>query len=156
MKRPLNPRATAFMKWPTRARPATPRGYTLVEVAVLCAVTVLMSALALPGYQAALQRARRADAIDALTRLQLAQAQYRAQHGFYAAELSLLRGVPLARSSQGHYALELQSQGAEGYRASAAAVPGGRQASDRECSTLSIEFNNGFAHTGPSARCWNR
>ena len=133
-----------------------PRGFTLVELAVLCAVSLLMCALALPGYQGALQRARRADAIDALTRLQMAQAQYRAQNGFFAADIGQLRGVPQPRSSQGHYDLALQGHGAEGYRASAAAVPGGRQSSDSECSTLSIDFSNGFAHTGPSARCWNR
>lgn len=131
-------------------------GFTLVELAVLCAVAVLMSALAWPGYHSALQRAGRADAIDALTQLQLAQAQYHALHGSYAGNLAALRGVPQPFSSQGHYAVALHSLGGQGYRATAAAVPTGRQASDRACNTLSVDFDNGFAHFGPSAKCWNR
>jgi type IV pilus assembly protein PilE len=132
------------------------RGFTLVELATLCAVSVLLCALALPSYRAALQRASRADAVDALTRLQMAQTQYRAQHGLFANELAVLHGVPQPFSSQGHYQMGLQRQGAEGYRATAAAVPGGRQVGDADCSTLSLDVNNGFAHIGPSARCWNR
>jgi type IV pilus assembly protein PilE len=132
------------------------RGFTLVELAALCAVSVLLCALALPSYRAALQRASRADAVDALTRLQLAQAQYRAHHGLFASDLAVLHGVPQPRSSQGHYQMDLQSRGAEGYRATAAAVPGGRQAGDAECATLSLDVNHGFAQVGPSARCWNR
>lgn len=131
-------------------------GFTLVEVAAVCAAVGVLTAVALPSYQGYLLRAGRADAVDALTRVQLAQAQHHAAHGLYASELSALRGVPQPLSSQGRYVLALALTGAEGYRATAATRPGGRQATDTECAVLSVEVASGFTHSGPSARCWNR
>jgi type IV pilus assembly protein PilE len=128
-------------------------GFTLVEVAVVCAVVGVLTAVALPSYQSHVLRSGRADAVDALTRLQVAQAQYHAAHGLYATELSVLRGVPQPGSAQGLYALAVAG-GGDGYRATAAAQ--GRQRQDGDCAVLSVEVAQGFTHHGPSARCWNR
>jgi type IV pilus assembly protein PilE len=128
-------------------------GFTLVELAVVCAMVGVITAVALPSYQSHLLRSGRADAVDALTRLQLAQAQHHAAHGLYANQLSVLRGVPQPASSQGLYSLALAGAG-DGYRATAAAQ--GRQRQDSECAVLSVEVAQGFTHLGPSARCWNR
>jgi type IV pilus assembly protein PilE len=128
-------------------------GFTLVELAVVCAMVGVLAAVALPSYQNQLLRSGRADGVDALTRLQLAQAQHHAAHGMYATELSALRGVPQPDSSQGLYQLAVAG-GGDGYRATAAAQ--GRQRKDSECSVLSVEVARGFTHLGPSARCWNR
>jgi type IV pilus assembly protein PilE len=133
------------------AQPAA--GFTLVEIAVVCAVAGLLAAMALPSFQSHLLRAGRADAVDALTRLQLAQAQYHAAHGLYATELAVLHGVPQPHSSQGLYALAVAG-GGDGYRATAVAQ--GRQRQDSACAVLSLEVAQGFTHHGPSARCWNR
>lgn len=128
-------------------------GFTLVEVAVVCAMAGVLAAVALPSYQGHLLRSGRADAVDALTRLQLAQAQYHAAHGLYATQLSVLRGVPQPDSAQGLYTLAVAG-GGDGYRATAVAQ--GRQRKDSECTVLSVEVAQGFTHLGPSARCWNR
>jgi type IV pilus assembly protein PilE len=128
-------------------------GFTLVEVAVVCAVVGVLTAVALPSYQSHVLRSGRADAVDALTRLQVAQAQYHAAHGLYATELSVLRGVPQPGSVQGLYALAVAG-GGDGYRATATAQ--GRQRQDSDCAVLSVEVAQGFTHHGPSARCWNR
>ncbi len=135
--------------------PAAPSaaGFTLVELAVVCAMVGVLTAVALPSYQSHLLRAGRADAVDALTRLQLAQAQYHAAHGLYATELSVLRGVPQPDSALGLYTLAVTG-GGDGYRATAAAT--GRQRKDSECTVLSVEVAQGFTHLGPSTRCWNR
>lgn len=135
--------------------PAAPpaAGFTLVEVAVVCAMVGVLTAVALPSYQSHLLRAGRADAVDALTRLQLAQAQYHAAHGLYATELPVLRGVPQPGSAQGLYTLTV-SGGGDSYRATAAAQ--GRQRKDTDCTVLSVEVAQGFTHLGPSTRCWNR
>jgi len=136
------------------AAPRQPKaGFTLVELAAVCAMVGVLAAVALPGYQSHLQRAGRADAVDALTRLQLAQARYHAAHGLYATELSALRGVPHPASAQGLYMLDLVGRG-DGYRATALAQ--GRQRKDADCPALSVEVSQGFTHVGPSARCWNR
>ena len=128
-------------------------GFTLIELAVVCAMVGVLTAVALPSFQSYLLRSGRADAVDALTRLQMAQARYHAAHGLYATELSVLRGVPQPDSAQGLYTLAVAG-GGDGYRATAAAQ--GRQRKDSECSVLSVEVAQGFTHHGPSARCWNR
>lgn len=128
-------------------------GFTLVELAVVCAMVGVLTAVALPSYQAYLLRSGRADGVDALTRLQVAQARHHAAHGLYATELSVLRGVPQPDSAQGLYTLAVAG-GGDSYRATAVAQ--GRQRKDSECSVLSVEVAQGFTHHGPSARCWNR
>ena len=128
-------------------------GFTLVELAVVCAMAGVLAAVALPSYHSHLLRAGRADAVDALTRLHLAQAQHHAAHGLYGTDLAALRGVPQPDSAQGLYRLTVAG-GGDHYRATAVAQ--GRQARDSGCSVLSVDVAQGFTQLGPSARCWNR
>ncbi len=128
------------------------RGFTLIELTVVLALVALFAGVALPGYRAQLQRAGRADAVEALTRLQAAQERHRAGAGWYASDLPAL-GLAAA-SPQGRYAIALVPGGAESYRARAEA--GGAQAGDRDCAVLTLDVTHGVAQSGPSARCWNR
>jgi type IV pilus assembly protein PilE len=128
------------------------RGFTLIELSVVLALVALLTGVALPGHRAQLQRAGRADAVEALTRLQVAQERHRAGAGWYASDLSAL-GLGAA-SPQGRYAIALLPDGAEGYRARAEAR--GAQAGDSECAVLTLDVTQGIARSGPSARCWNR
>lgn len=130
------------------------QGFTLTEVAIVCAIVGILATIALPSWRARELQAGRLDAIDALTRLQTAQERHRADHGLYAPQLSALRIAPT--SPQGRYALALELTGPEAYRASARARDDGPQAADRDCAALTLEVRSGFAQTGPSARCWNR
>lgn len=147
---PPHPRRTAPL------RPPASRGFTLVEVATVCAMVGVLAAVALPGYQGQLRQAGRSDAVAALLRLQQAQEQYRAHHGMYADAFGVLRGASQELSELGRYRLQLQRTGGESYIATAQAVPGGPQAGDGDCATLTLEVHQGFTQTGPSARCWNR
>lgn len=133
----------------------SPAGFTLVELCVVLAVAGVLAAIAWPSLQSQLQRGRRADAVAALTRLQLAQEQHRAHHGLYATQLAALRGVP-ARSSEGLYDIELLATGGDRYEARARPRPGGPAAADTDCSMLSLQVRDGLAQHAPSARCWNR
>ena len=128
------------------------RGLTLVEVLVVLVLAALLAGAALPSYQGQLRRAARADAVDALTRLQAAQERHRAAHGWYANQLSALGFA--ATSMQGRYAIALAPLGAERYQARAEAR--GAQSADGECAQLTLDVDQGFARQGPSARCWNR
>ena len=129
------------------------RGFTLVECAVACAIVVLLTAIAVPSFQGEKLRASRLDAVQALTRLQMAQEQYRAAHGLYATELTVLRGVT-AISDQGRYTLTVAQTGPESYRAVAQAR--GAQSSDKNCEALTLDVAQGWAQTGPTPQCWNR
>jgi type IV pilus assembly protein PilE len=116
-------------------------------------VVALLTAVALPSYRGHLLRGARLDAVEALTRVQVVQEQYRSHHGLYAGELSALLGVT-PRSAQGRYTLSLQLTGPEAYRATALAV--GMQAQDNACPALTLDVREGFAQSGPDLRCWNR
>ncbi len=148
----------------TRASGSTPRarGFTLVECLVTCALVGVFTTLALPSYQSYELRAGRLDAVDALTRIQVAQEQHRAHHGGYAQDLAALRsgaapsapGAQSVQSGQGRYLLALHREDAESYTATATAR--GTQAKDPDCSALTLQVVQGFVQTGPDAKCWNR
>jgi type IV pilus assembly protein PilE len=138
----------------TRPAPAAAaRGFTLVECLAVCAVVAILSALALPSLRGQQLRAGRWDAVEALTRVQRAQEQYRSLHGLYAGDLTALRGAAAA-SPQERYRITLSVIGPEIYLASATAR--GAQAGDRDCDTLTLEVTRGFPREGPTPACWMR
>jgi type IV pilus assembly protein PilE len=132
------------------------RGYTLVELSIVLAVAGLLATLSWPPLQQQLQRGRRADAVAALLRVQLAQESYRAHHGLYAAHLGTLKGAASPRSSEGLYDIELVHTAGNGYTVHATARGDGAAASDHDCVRLSLQVREGLADIAPSARCWNR
>lgn len=130
------------------------RGVTLVELLVVLAVAALIAGVALPGHGQHLTRARRGDAVAALTRLQAAQESHRTLHGTYTDDLAALQ-VP-ARSAEGWYVLTVEVNGLDRYRAQARPVEGGVQRRDADCPALVLDVAAGFATAGPDRRCWNR
>ena len=131
-------------------------GFTLVELCVVLALAGVLATIAWPSFQSQLQRGRRADAVTALTRVQLAQESHRAHHGLYAAQLGALVGAAAPRSAEGLYDIELQARGGEGYEARATARAGTPAAADTGCARLVLRVQDGLADYAPSARCWNR
>jgi type IV pilus assembly protein PilE len=111
--------------------------------------------VAVPSWNTHLARARRADAVAALMRVELAQAQFFGHHGIYAKQLGVLVGAASPRSAGGFYDISLQEVGAEGYRAAARARDEGAQAADAECRELLLVVRAGVSVYAPSRRCWN-
>lgn len=145
---------------PASARTTTPApraakvaGFTFVETMMVCAVVATLVTLAWPSFRGHDFRAGRLDAVQALTRVQLAQEQHRNAHGLYATELRALLGTS-ALSPQGRYAINLALSGPEAYVATARAI--GAQAQDPGCATITLQVKLGFAQTGPHAGCWQR
>lgn len=139
-----------------RALRALPRGFTLVEVAIVCAISGIFVTLAWPALRPALVQSGRADAVQALTQLQLAQARHHARHGLYAPDTRALGGGVAATSPQGLYDVAVNLASGDAYSASASARPGTHQAGDTACARLTVEVRQGFASLGPSPRCWLR
>jgi type IV pilus assembly protein PilE len=129
-------------------------GFTLVDVLITVAIVGVLAGVALPSYRAQMTKARRSDAVAALTRLQAAQERLRAGQGLYSADLGTLQVA--ARSAEGLYTLAVELTGPDSYRASATVLAGGAQAGDRDCPQLTLAVNSGFAQVEPNARCWNR
>jgi type IV pilus assembly protein PilE len=131
-------------------------GFTLVELCVVLAVAGVLATIAWPTFQSQLQRGRRADAVTALLRLQIAQESHRSNHGLYAAQLGVLVGAAASRSSEGLYDIELLGSGGDRYEARATARAGSVVAGDTGCTVLSLQVRDGMADYAPSLRCWNR
>lgn len=134
-----------------RARPPS-LGLSLVETCIALAVAAILAAVAWPAQRAQLEQARRMDARLALTRLQIAQEQYRLRHGHYGAELGAL--AP-ARSPEGHYLLALADAQADTVTLIARARADGPQGGDRACAEITLRLNQGLADAGPDPRCWS-
>jgi len=120
---------------------------------MVCAVLAVLAALALPNLRGHDYRAGRLDGVNALTRVQQAQEQYRSAHGLYAGELSALLGTA-RRSPQVRYEISLALNGGDAYLATATAQ--GAQADDPGCGTLTLQVRQGFAQVGPHPGCWLR
>jgi len=140
----------------TAQRKSKALGFTLIEISVTVAVIGVLAAAAWPSQLASLQRARRIDAIAALTRVQIAQEQYRARYGVYSAQLTALTGASAARSPEGLYQLAVLDASGENVTLSARARDDGPQRSDTDCRELTLRLSQGLADIGPSGRCWNR
>jgi type IV pilus assembly protein PilE len=142
-----------------------PRGFTLLELLVALALVGILATLAWPGYRDSLMRARRADGIDALLALQLAQEKFRGHCARYAQTLGNASacggdtGVDTlqaaATSAQKHYALSVHSGSANPYGYTLVATPLGIQADDRLCAPLllSVDASNPQGVRMPAA-CW--
>ena len=130
------------------------RGFTLIELVTVLAITAVLTGLALPSWQSHLTAARRGDATLALERLQIAQERHRALTGLYASDPAQLGASPL--SPEGLYALNLSTGPDERYVAVARPIAGGPQAGDSECGEITLQVVQGFATAGPSRRCWNK
>lgn len=62
-------------------------GFSLVEILVVLVLLAVLAGIAVPGYQAQVRRARRAEAIATMLAIQQAQERWRAGHPGYAAAL---------------------------------------------------------------------
>ncbi|MDP3083313.1 MAG: type IV pilin protein [Rubrivivax sp.] len=131
-------------------------GFTLVELAVAMAIAVLLASTALPALQAQLRQARRADAVAALKRVQLAQERFHGHHGRYASQLDGLIGAASPRSDQGLYDIRLQALGGAAYHVTASVRADAAQAGDSDCAAISLVVNEGIAEHRPSRQCWGR
>ncbi len=132
------------------------RGFTLVEVAVVLAVTAVLAGVAIPSTMNLLQKSRRGDAVAALMRLQFAQERYHALHGLYAADARALVGARSPVSEGGLYDIRLVEAMGERYSAVALARADGPQAGDSACAQLTLVVHAGVPEYGPTPSCWNR
>ncbi|WP_372922085.1 type IV pilin protein [Roseovarius sp.] len=131
-------------------------GFTLIELMIVVAVVAILAAIAYPSYQSYILKSQRADAHDALLRIQLEQERYRANNPQYADNSQLTQDRPDGLglegvSDDGHYQLAITESSGSSFTATA--TPQNRQANDSDCSPISLEVSGGSAARTPED-CW--
>jgi type IV pilus assembly protein PilE len=129
------------------------QGFTLIEALVVMVIMGILAMLAVPAYLAYVQKSRREDAIASLTRLQLEQEKWRANHPSYGALADVWTGTD---SAEGYYTLAVTGSDATGYGATAAPKAGGPQVGDA-CGTFAVDQEGpDYSGTYADARCWGK
>ncbi|WP_024327735.1 type IV pilin protein [Thioalkalivibrio sp. AKL19] len=134
-------------------------GFTLIELMIVVAVVAILAAIAYPSYQNYILKSQRADAHDALLRIQLEQERWRANNATYAT-MSELGGSENFNNE--NYTLSITgpdgdgSPSGTGYQA--VASPQGRQTNDSRCQTITLAVTGGSAVRGGTPggeeECW--
>lgn len=152
------------------------RGFTLIEAMITVAVIAILAAVALPAYFDSVRKARRADAINGLSRAQQAQERLRSDNTTYGSGFVNIGSATLAASTpgtassfasaDGYYSISIAAYGSTGAPAVAAsataytlrAVPStatGSQAKDSNCQCLQLAASGGQVSYGIGAYAGN-
>lgn len=138
------------------------RGLTLIEVLIAIVIVTVVTAIAIPAVRSHGVHARRAEAIDALIRIQTAEERFFAEYNRYSAELAAAppQGLGVATSAGTRYGLrvDLTRSGSVGFTAHARLRQPLRDP-DPACAEFSVNQNGvraavdaaGVDHTD---ECW--
>ena len=137
------------------------KGFTLIELMIVVVIVAILAAVAIPSYQNSIQKTRRAEAKEALTRIAAAQERYFfTNNGYVIADADLSDLNASTTSPDGHYTIGVAT-GACGdsscYVLTATAK--GSQVKDTACGTFTINHvgtqtakkSDGTVNT---AECW--
>ena len=139
-------------------------GFTLIEVMIAVAIVAILAAIAFPAYQDQVRKSRRADAMNGLQEIQMAQEKWRANHTAYTANLTGANcgdanavtntGLCIASASdQGYYTLAITAASTTGFTATA--TPTGDQTAD-SCGTFAVNQDGPVTTGYADAACWKR
>lgn len=142
-----------------------PNGFTLIELMITVAIVGILASIAYPSYMSQVRKSRRSDAVQALSQLEQAQERWRANNATYASDSppnSQLTtawpaglGIP-SDTSGGYYTLAITgTPTGTAYTATATAKTGKSQASDTNCTILTVTITNGTATNTPTS-CWSK
>ncbi len=127
-------------------------GFTIIELLVTIVLIGIIAVIAIGLYRPFVLKSHRADGINAIFNLQLAEERYRSNNTTYGT-LAQIGGN--ATSTQGYYTLSISSATATAYTITATGV--GNQTSDTEngasCSPLVLTVSNNTVTQTPAA-CW--
>lgn len=127
-------------------------GFTLIELMIVIALIIIMAVVAVAYYSSFMRKSRRADGVNAIMTISLAQERYRSNNSTYGtlAQLGLSSTSP-----QGYYTMAITTNTATAYTITATGT--GTQTSDAEgstaCNVLTLTVTASATTQSPSA-CW--
>ena len=128
-------------------------GFTLIELMIVIIIVGVISFIAVASYSYYNFKGQRADGLNAILAVALAEERYRSYNTQYGSLAQAYSGV--TTSPQGYYTLAVSNVSATGYTITATAV--GNQANDKEgstsCTPLSYAVSSGTITKTPAV-CW--
>lgn len=111
-------------------------GFTLIEVMIVVIIIAVLAAIALPSYQSYIQKSRRVDARETLTRIATLQERFFFQNSSYSEDEALFGGTT---SPEGWYqiAIDCSDDDCTGYTVEA--TPLSPQTNDKQCVKFTID-----------------
>ena len=131
------------------------RGMTLLELLIVVVIVAFLASVALPLWNSQVQKARRADARNILTFVQIEQEKYRAETGSYALSMSALGLSGYNSTSRDYYNISIVSSNETAFFAIATPNTNGDQDDDL-CGTFAVD-QSGPNESGSYASisdCW--
>jgi len=132
------------------------KGFTLVELMTVVAVVGILTAIAIPSYNAQIRKSRRADAVQNLGIVQMALERYRADCPSYDSAVACTGFTFPTMPTSTYYTITVTGGSATAYTVNAAARAGTSQASDTGCTTLSINRAGTRTPSTATSTCWPR
>jgi type IV pilus assembly protein PilE len=138
-------------------------GFSLIELMIVVAIIAVLAAIAVPAYSRYIQRARRSDAMAALTQDQgILERCYAQTFDYYNVKAGTNCGTIPATSPGGYYSIAFDnpapSSTSAGYTLVATPASGSPQNSDSQCTSFTLNSATGKTSTGSAAvgTCWQQ
>ncbi|TJY62357.1 prepilin-type N-terminal cleavage/methylation domain-containing protein [Sinimarinibacterium sp. CAU 1509] len=129
-------------------------GFTLIEVMIVAAVVAILAAIAIPSYDRAMRKTRRADAQAALVNMQLLQEKWRTNNSTYSSDATQVGAPASTTTVYKYYTFSVPTATASTFTVQAASIAGMGQQNDTQsgtsCATLTVDQSG----TRSPANCW--
>jgi type IV pilus assembly protein PilE len=130
-------------------------GFTLIEMMMTVGIVGILAVIASTMFISQVQKSRRADGMDTITSITLAEERYRSTNLTYGTLAQVWGGV--TTTPAGYYTLAISNIAAASYTITATGT--GNQVNDAEngtaCNSLVFAVSNGTVTNTPAV-CWSK